>query len=193
MVFRSAKLMEGSGLAALTMLPKLMALTLEDATALTAPDFTSAFLNVSLSCLQKLIIWSCPGLNDTALAALDKSCPNLHTMDLTRCEMVTDVGVREVLLQCQKLQELLLFTLPKLTPAALQDVWLALPMLQRLQVEDCSRVSDNWYFFQELLASHPGLEGRSGTEHRGTEHRLRSLPGSWLVMLRNNLSCDLNE
>jgi hypothetical protein len=61
---------------------------------------------------------------------------------LNWCWELTDKGVEEVLLYCQRLEELSLVGVVRITESILVDVGIVLPELKLLNLEQCPNIDD---------------------------------------------------
>lgn len=100
-------------------------------------------ITLSQSCgsyVTKLDLSHLQGLTDTQLASLIQACPNLQTLNLTRCYQITDQGLASLSqlkqLQTLHLEECIVITDERLASLA------QLKQLRTLNLTECDQITD---------------------------------------------------
>ncbi|KAJ1264461.1 hypothetical protein BS78_08G002500 [Paspalum vaginatum] len=97
---------------------------------------------MSLPSLQTLTLEGCIGIDDDALASLDKDCSkSLQALDMSHCQNVTDVGVSSIVKPVPNLLQLDLSYCGPVTPSMVTS-FQKIPKLRTLKLEGCKLMPD---------------------------------------------------
>jgi hypothetical protein len=80
----------------------------------------ASFLRRNGNTLLKLELSGCTRLTDTTLRSINRYCPNLREIDLTRCLGISDVGINYIV--SDKIEVLLLYADSQLTSSAYEAI-----------------------------------------------------------------------
>lgn len=97
---------------------------------------------MKLPSLEVLSLVGCVGIDDDALASLEKECTkSLQVLDMSNCQNVTDVGVSSVVKAMPNLLELNLSYCCNVTPS-MGRCFQTIPKLQTLKLDGCKFLAD---------------------------------------------------
>jgi len=129
-----------SGLRSISLLKCLEWLRLRRGAELEPQHFVTAFELGELRRLTYLDLSECSKLDDSGLAAVAKTCPNLGSVSLNWCWDVTDVGLGHLVHRCRALVSLGLCGVVRLQGDCLPALPSLLPKLKLLDLEQCPDV-----------------------------------------------------
>jgi len=129
-----------AGLKSISLLKRLEWLRLRRGADLEPQHFVTAFELGELQRLTYLDLSECSKLDDSGLAAVAKTCPNLGSVSLNWCWDVTDVGLGHLVHRCRALVSLNLCGVVRLQGDCIPALPLLLPKLKLLDLEQCPDV-----------------------------------------------------
>jgi hypothetical protein len=110
------------------------------------PDVLLRFIVTRTPYLTELFCESCTLLTDYSIMKLSNSCPNLKVLDLSFCELVTDVSLQIFTIQAassingSNLEEIYLSACDLVTPLAIHQLVQKCPRLQLLVLDGCEKI-----------------------------------------------------
>lgn len=130
------------GMEAISKLSQLKSLKLMRAKVLPPIEFIATFSSPKLERLTSLNLSESSLLDDPSISTIANTCRFLKELLLNWCWELTDKGVEDVIMYCDRLEILSLVGVVRITDGILDNIGNRLPDLRLLDLEQCPNIDD---------------------------------------------------